>query len=202
MGPENPRREQTGNRDPRTRGDTVSDRTTQSYDGRARTRECVDSDSGDDAKQAPRSTFHARSGEVLWRCRRDRGEKRRFRQQEWRRRSRWRHWRVPLQRPKKVWQSWTRITSIHQECKKKVLDRKTNHQGLVKVKTKPRPAKPPLWRDKVRQSQFFGWGCFSPLFCWVVLPFFPSFSSTRKRGEGKQHHWKEGGATTNQLNWT
>ena len=59
---------------------TVSDRRAQSYNGRARTRECVDSDSGDDAKQARESMFHARSrtesGEVLRRCRQARGEKR------------------------------------------------------------------------------------------------------------------------------
>ena len=72
-------REQTDrDRDPRTRGDTVPGRTDQSYNGRARTRECVDSDSGDEVKQARESTFHARSrtrsGEVLRRCRRARGE--------------------------------------------------------------------------------------------------------------------------------
>ena len=64
-------------------GETVSEyRTAQSYNGRARTRECVDSDSGDDAKQARERTFHARSrsesGEVLRRCRQARGEERRF----------------------------------------------------------------------------------------------------------------------------
>ena len=52
---------------------TVSDRRAQSYNGRAKTGECEDSDSGDDAKQALESTFHARprtqSGEVLRRCR-------------------------------------------------------------------------------------------------------------------------------------
>ena len=65
------------------RGDTVSGRTDQSCNGRARTRECVDTDSGDDAddtRQAWESTFHARSrtqsGNVLRHCRR--GEKRRF----------------------------------------------------------------------------------------------------------------------------
>ena len=35
--------------------------------------------------------------------------------------------------------------------KKKGLDRKTNHQQLMKDKTHPRPAKPPPWRDKMRQ---------------------------------------------------
>ena len=34
---------------------------------------------------------------------------------------------------------------------KKGLDRKTNHQELMKGGTQPRPAKPPPWRDKMRQ---------------------------------------------------
>ena len=67
-------------RDPRTRGDTVSDRTVQSCNGRARTRECVDSDSGDEKRSETgagrHDTFHAQFGEVL--RRRDRGVKRRF----------------------------------------------------------------------------------------------------------------------------
>jgi len=33
---------------------------------------------------------------------------------------------------------------------KKGLDRKTNHEGLMKAETQPRSARPPLWRDKSR----------------------------------------------------
>ena len=33
---------------------------------------------------------------------------------------------------------------------KKLLDRKSNRQGLMKAKTQPRSARPPLWRDKLR----------------------------------------------------
>ena len=34
--------------------------------------------------------------------------------------------------------------------KKKGLDRKTNRQGLMKVETQTRSARPPPWRDKLR----------------------------------------------------
>ena len=92
------------------RGDTVSRRTAQSYNGRARTRECADSGSGDDAKQARESTFHARSrtrsGEVLRRWRQARGEKRKFVNKS----------------------DGEETMPAEVDVEKKGLDRKTNHQ--------------------------------------------------------------------------
>ena len=108
---------------------TVSGRRAQSCNGRARTRECVDSDSGDDAEKreartARQSTFHARpriqSGEVLRRCRQARGEKRMF---------------VNKSDGEETMPAW------EVDVEKKALDRKTNHQ--------PR-------RSPGRQSRYLG----------------------------------------------
>ena len=35
---------------------------------------------------------------------------------------------------------------------KKGLDRKTNHQDLVKAETQPWPERPPLWREKLQST--------------------------------------------------
>ena len=40
---------------------------------------------------------------------------------------------------------------------KEELDRKTKHQGLMKAETQPRPARPPLWRDKLQRDIPHDW---------------------------------------------
>ena len=153
MGPKNPWNKQTGIGTPEP-VETVSGRTDQSYNGRARTRECVDSDSGDDAetRTARESTTRGReqSGEVLRRCRQARGEKRRFVNKGDGERT----MKALKDAAAKTLEGVAKLDKNHEHSsgmqekdelsadltalEKKGLDRKINHQGLMKAETQPR----------------------------------------------------------------
>ena len=120
------------------------------------------------------SNLRTQSGEVLRRCRRARGEKRRFVNKSDGEQA----MKALKDAEAKALEEVAKLDKNHEHSsgkqesietsadltalEKEELDRKTNHQELVTAETQPRPAKPPPWRRCDRGRKFV-------LACTLVL---------------------------------